>query len=491
MNIAKALIGRASCVLALLAVGFGARIASAQSDGVTFTTLRSFDYEDGARPTTGLVQATNGDLYGPTQIGPNHTGTIFKITPDGTLTTVYVFCPSGDSCEDGKYPLAGLVQTANGDLYGTTYLGGEHAHGTVFKITLSGMLTTLYSFCSIGNCTDGAGTYGALVRGTDGDFYGTTVGGGAYGFFGTVFKMTPTGTLTTLHSFCSQAFPCADGQGPAAGLVQASNGDFYGTTTDGGANNAGTVFKITPTGTLTTLHSFCSQSGCTDGSLPYGLVQATDGDLYGITTDGGANSDGTVFKITPSGTLTTLYSFCSQSGCTDGEGPSAGLIQATDGDFYGTTFLGGASNSSCQFGTCGTVFKITPGGALTTLHTFDSSDGANPQGVLVQDTEGTFYGTTAWGGANGYGTAFSLSVGLGAFVEMRPGVGIAGVAVQILGSDLTGATSVTFNGTPATILYDAPTVIYAKVPAGATTGKVQVVTPNGTLTSNVAFEVVP
>jgi uncharacterized repeat protein (TIGR03803 family) len=374
---------------------------------------------------------------------------------------------------------------------GTTYLGGEHAHGTVFKITLSGMLTTLYSFCSIGNCTDGAGTYGALVRGTDGDFYGTTVGGGAYGFFGTVFKMTPTGTLTTLHSFCSQAFPCADGQGPAAGLVQASNGDFYGTTTDGGANNAGTVFKITPTGTLTTLHSFCSQSGCTDGSLPYGLVQATDGDLYGITTDGGANSDGTVFKITPSGTLTTLYSFCSQSGCTDGEGPSAGLIQATDGDFYGTTFLGGASNSSCQFGTCGTVFKITPGGALTTLHTFDSSDGANPQGVLVQDTEGTFYGTTAWGGANGYGTAFSLSVGLGAFVEMRPGVGIAGVAVQILGSDLTGATSVTFNGTPATILYDAPTVIYAKVPAGATTGKVQVVTPNGTLTSNVAFEVVP
>src|SRR5580704_1236589 len=126
MNIAKALIGRASCVLALLAVGFGARIASAQSDGVTFTALRSFDYTDGARPTTGLVQATNGDLYAPTQIGPNHAGTIFKITPGGALTTVYVFCASGDSCEDGKYPLAGLVQTENGDLYGTTYLGGEH-----------------------------------------------------------------------------------------------------------------------------------------------------------------------------------------------------------------------------------------------------------------------------------------------------------------------------------------------------------------------------
>jgi uncharacterized repeat protein (TIGR03803 family) len=390
MNIAKVLIGRASCVLAVLAVGLGAGVACGQTDGakaasVTFTTLHSFDYKDGARPTTGLVQATNGDLYAPTRGGgPNHAGTIFKITPGGTLTTLYNFCALGNPCEDGESPLAGLVQAANGDLYGTTSFDGAHGHGTVFNITLGGTLTTLYSFCSISNCTDGAGgTYGALVHGTNGDFYGTTLGGGANGFFGTVFKITPTGTLTT------------------------------------------------------------------------------------------------------------LYSFCSQTGYTDGDNPTAGLIQATDGDFYGTTYLGGVPNSSCQFGTCGTVFKITPGGALTTLHSFDSSDGANPLGVLVQDTDGTFYGTTAWGGANGYGTVFSLSVGLGAFVEIRPGVGIAGTAVKILGSDLTGTTSVTFNGTPATILYDAPTVIYARVPTGATTGKVQVVTPKGTLTSNVAFEVAP
>src|ERR1035441_10397338 len=299
----------------------------------------------------------------------------------------------------------------------------------------------------------------------------------------------PAQTLTTLYSFCSQG-GCTDGDYPRAGLVQTTNGDLYGTTAAGGANRlGGTVFKITPGGTLTTLYSFCSQTNCTDGSNSFaGLVQAANGDLYGTTGGGGAKGYGTVFKITPGGTLTTLYNCCSQSGCTDGEGPRAGLVQATNGDFYGTTDGGGSNNG-------GTVFKITPSGTLTTLYTFCSqsgcTDGASPNAGLVQDTNGDFYGTTANGGANGGGTVFRLSVGLGTFVAPRPPYGKVGAAIKILGTNLTGATSVSFNGTAAVFTVVSPSLITTTLPAGASSGKVQVVTPSGTLSSNASFLVVP
>jgi uncharacterized repeat protein (TIGR03803 family) len=255
-------------------------------------------------------------------------------------------------CTDGEYPHASLVQATDGNLYGATYEGGANEFGTVFKITPSGTLTTLYSFCSVvPGCTDGEYPLAGLIQATDGDFYGTTYGGGASGF-GTVFKITPSGTLTTLHSFCSVVPGCTDGEYPKAVLLQATDGNFYGTTYKGGTSGYGTVFELTPSGTLTTLHSVCSVvPGCTDGEYPQtpggpeGLVQATNGNLYGTTVDGGANGYGTVFEITPSGTLTTLYSFCSLvPGCTDGEYPYTGLVQATDGDFYGTTYGGSAAN---------------------------------------------------------------------------------------------------------------------------------------------------
>jgi uncharacterized repeat protein (TIGR03803 family) len=253
--------------------------------------------------------------------------------------------------------VAGLVQATNGDFYGTTAYGGVNCApggcGTVFRITPTGTLTTLYSF----DGTDGEGPNG-LVQATNGDFYGTTAYGGvncAPAGCGTVFRITPTGTLTTLYTFCSQN-ACTDGENPFAGLVQATNGDFYGTTADGGATGYGTVFKITPGGKLTSLYSFCSQSGCLDGYYPEtALVQATNGDFYGTTYYGGANNGilgttaGTVFKITPSGTLTTLYNFCSQSGCTDGEEPLAALVQATNGALYGSTQSAGA-NGICGGG---------------------------------------------------------------------------------------------------------------------------------------------
>jgi len=209
-------------------------------------------------------------------------------------------------------------------------------------------------------------------------------------------------TFTVLYSFGGGP----DGNGPNE-LIQATNGDFYGTTFASGANGYGTVFKITPSGKLTTLYSFCSQTNCTDGANPLtGLIQSTNGDFYGVTQAGGSCC-GTVFKITPSGTFTTIYNFCSQTNCTDGEDPYGGLIQPTEGDLYGTITGGGT-------GTEGTVFKITPGGTLTTLYSFcangappDCTDGANPWGALIQASNGDFYGTTDGGGANGdYGTVW-------------------------------------------------------------------------------------
>jgi uncharacterized repeat protein (TIGR03803 family) len=490
----------------------------------TFKRLHRFDRTDGANPYAGMVQATGGNLYGTTYNGGANTtgcfgfgcGTVFKITPSGTLTTLYSFC-SQTGCTDGTEPFGGLVQVTDGNFYGTTYAGGSGVNcrtpkvgcGTIFKITPSGTLTTLYSFCSESGCTDGAGPETGLVQGSGGNFYGETVQGGnitnclsRYGC-GTIFKITPSGTLTTLHRFCSQS-GCPDGANPEAALVQATDGNFYGTTYSGGpkgndcgSGGCGTLFKITPSGTLTTLHRFCSQkSGCTDGANPEAaLVQATDGNFYGTTPYGGANgyAIGTVFKITPSGTLTTLYSFCSQSGCPDGIRPGGALVQATDGNFYGTTVFGANGY--------GTIFQITPSGTLTTLYTFCSQvgcpDGDSPFAGLVQDTSGMLYGTTYYGGTTrcrtlpGCGTVFSLSVGLGPFVKAQPASGKVGRSVQILGTNLTGATSVTFNGTVADFKVVLDSLIKTTVPEGATTGTVEVVTPGGTLSSNVPFRVRP
>jgi uncharacterized repeat protein (TIGR03803 family) len=455
---------------------------SAPLPAQTFTTVHSFDGTDGHLSFAGLIQATNGNLYGTTYYGgAKDSGEVFEITPGGTLTTPYSFC-SKSGCTDGEYTYAVPVQGTDGNFYGTTYLGGSKELGTVFKITPSGKQTTLHSF----EGADGSQPLAGLVQATNGDFYGTTNMGGSKGY-GVIFKITPSGALTTLHSFCSRS-GCTDGANPFATLVQGIDGNLYGTTLGGGsAKGFGTVFKITPSGTLTTLHSFCAQSGCPDGQFPQtGLVQATNGNLYGTTISGGAYGNGTIFKITTSGMLTTLYSVCSQSGCPDGNYLIAGLIQATDGNLYGMMDVGGANGA-------GTIFKVTLSGTLTTLYNFCSQsgcpDGQYPGGGLVQATDGILYGTTADGGANGEGTVFSLSVGLRPFVETEPTAAKVGEAVTILGTTLTGATAVTFNGTAAIFKVVSSSEITTTIPTGATTGKVEVVTPSGTLSSNVLFRV--
>jgi len=422
--------------------------ASAQ----TYATLHTFSCQspncpDGGDEWGGLLQAADGNFYGTTfGGGANDRGIVFKITPGGVFTPVVNFGSPSDRSTSS------LIQDIDGAFYGTTST-------TIFKLTPNGTLTTLYS---------NGGSQAALLLGEDGDLYGMG---------DTIFKITRSGALTTLHEFCS-LFRCKDGSAPYyAALIQRVDGNLYGTTAFGGNENycfdntgCGTVFRLAPDGTLATIHTFEDEG---DGAVPYaGVIEGTDGNLYGTT------SSGTVFKLA-NGQLTS-YNL--------GDSSWAPLVEATDGNFYGTTYTGGTNGY-------GTIFKITPDGALTTLYSFCSqpncADGGGPMAALIQATDGNLYGTTSGnlGGVWGVSTIFRLSVGLGPFVRTQNTYGKVGATVNILGTDLTGTTSVTFNGTSATFTVVTATEIKTTVPTGATSGFVEVVTPGGTLSSNVIFRV--
>ncbi len=372
------------CAALLVLPAFGAQA------GVVFTTLHSFGVStNGAFPSAGLVQGSDGNFYGTTQAGGTNSGpgTVFEISTNGALTTLYSFTGGND----GENPEAGLVEGSDGNFYGTTYGSNQfngvgNGFGTVFKISTDGVLISLYSFTGT---NDGANPVAGLVLGSDGYFYGTTSGGGTYNG-GTVFKISPNGALTSLHSFTGGN----DGARPR-GLVQGSDGNFYGTTSNGGTRGSGNVFKISANGGLTSLYSF---TGGAEGEYPYaGLVQGSDGNLYGTTLGSGTNINGSVFRISTNGALTTLHLF---TGTNDGANPAAGLVQGNDGSFYGTTYGGGTNGD-------GTVFKISPNGALTSLHSFTGgADGRGPNGLL-QGSDGYFYGTTFGNPASG--TVFRIS----------------------------------------------------------------------------------
>lgn len=381
--------------------------------GPAVSTIYTFGSQpsDGVQPYGALLQASDGNFYGTTAAGganscsaqPNFCGTVYRLTPGGVATVLHSF---DDSPRDGWKPVAALIQGRDGSLYGTTANGGEHGAGTVFKLTLNGVYTVLYSFGSYTG--DGATPGGALLQATDGNFYGTTVSGGANSCFGvpnscgTLFKLTPSGVETLLYSFGASS---ADGALPQGALVQAADGNIYGTTTAGGANpcrgytyQCGTVFKLTPAGVLTVLHTFGAELA--DGLAPQGaLIQANDGNFYGTTASGGERSCnslsgcGTVFKMTPDGSVTTLYAFAATT--SDGSGPAPTLIQARDGNLYGTTRGGGAKGN-------GTVFRLTTAGARTILHSFDSSvlgGAGDPDGGVIQASDGNLYGVTFYSGS--------------------------------------------------------------------------------------------
>jgi uncharacterized repeat protein (TIGR03803 family) len=486
------------CVLLLLCAA-----ATTAARAQTFKAIHSFDGMDGEYDSTSVpIQGTDGNLYGVMpEGGANAFGTAYRMTPTGELTTIYNFCAQS-GCADGQNPEGDLVQGTDGDFYGVTINGGAAGYGTAFKITSSGALTTLYNFCSRAECQDGAEPNGGLVLGSDGNFYGTTEGSSLRVRGGTIFKLNPNGLLETLYNFCLEG-SCIQSLFPS-GLIQGRDGNFYGTTQYGGdgafctvTGGCGQVFKISPQGDFTTLHAFCSESNCSDGLYPYAaLVQASDGNFYGTTGQGGDSpvcgipgGCGTIFRITSDGVLTTLHSFCSLEYCADGLSPQGSLIQATDGDLYGTSRQGGGELLD------GTVFKITTQGKLTLLYRFDCPrvpcSGLYPYVGLVQDTDGTFYGVTNQGGIIGYGVVYDISTGLGPFVQTQTDSGAVDTTVNILGTNLTGATGVSFNGTAASFTVASSSLITATVPADASSGYVAVTTPSGVLTSNRPFQVVP
>src|ERR1017187_9835538 len=312
-------------------------------------------------------------------------------TSAATLTTLYSFLGGAD----GGQPQAALVQGTDSNFYGTTFAGGLNELGAVFTINAEGSLTTLYSFNgNVFGGYDGAQPQAALVQGVDGNLYGTTSAGGLLSSdAGTVFTITPQGTYTTLYRFSGGS----DGAQPHGALVQGTDTNFYGTAFAGGTNGMGVVFKITPAGALRTIWQF---SGNPDGANPMaGLVLGTNGIFYGTTYNGGASGTGTVFSITPSGTLTILYAF---TGGSDGANPAGSLVLGGNNRFYGTTFGGGAGT--------GTVFRISTGGGLANLYAFTGgNDGGFPEAGLIMGSDGNFYGTTSTNGAYGAGTVFKIT----------------------------------------------------------------------------------
>jgi uncharacterized repeat protein (TIGR03803 family) len=397
-----------------------------------FLTLHTFtNTGDGSHPHAGLVLDGNGNLYGTTYDGTIYNfGTVFELSPAGTLTTLHVFTDN-----DGHLPDADLIRDGSGNLYGTTTFGVLGFSSRVFQLSPSGTYSIPYFFRG-GN--DGYAPAGALVRDNSGNLYGTTIYGGTH-FAGAVFQIRPGGVETTLYSFTGGS----DGFEPYAGLVMDGSGNLFGTTARGGSGY-GTVFEISAGGTFTSLYRF---TGLGDGGVPLaGLIMDSSGNLYGTTSEGGSNgatSDGTVFRLSPSGVLTTLHGFSGG----DGAKPVAGLVMDSGGNLYGTTSGGGVSND-------GTVFQLSPSGAFTSLHSFSQTDGSVPLGDLTIDRSGNLYGTTENGGPTFYndGTVFELP---GAVVGAAPVVTPSTANLSATATSLTIIGS-GFSSTPTndTVAFD-------------------------------------
>lgn len=353
-------------------------------------------------------------------------------------------------------PLAALVLAGDGNFYGTTSGGGWNDRGTIFRMTPAGALTVLVHFTG----TNGAVPVTGLTVGPDGSLYGTSSAGGANGL-GTIFKMTTAGALTTLVNFSGSTAP-AKGGVPSGELHLAADGNFYGTTSAGGVNDLGTVFKMTPTGTLTTLKEFTGTSGSGKGAEPRGRLaaDAAGTTLFGVCGRGGADDLGSVFKITTSGTFTSLKEFTGASGNTKGESPSGGLVRATDGNYYGVTESGGADD-------LGTVFKITSGGNLTTLADGSTANGGAFNGALFQAADGNLYGTAGSGGTEDLGAVFRITTG-GAFTVVHSFIGDEGFTPRsalVAGADgaLYAPASAGGPGLRGTLFKISTTGVFAKL----------------------------
>jgi uncharacterized repeat protein (TIGR03803 family) len=435
--------------------------ATTPAQAQTYTILYQLTGDPNPGIGVSFALGRDGNFYASSYYGgANNLGSIFKVTPSGTETLLYSF-----TSVDGGSCYAGLLLGTDGNFYGGCS-SGSSGNGYTFKLTPSGTYTHLHEFAG----TDGSGP-AITLQGTDGNYYGCT-GKGGVNNLGTVFKMTPAGTVTTIYQFDGSAWPCS-------GLIQGKDGNFYGTTTNGGG-----VFKLTSAGVYTVLHAFAGGTG--DGGNPGGLAQGTDGNFYGGTYSGGTNNEGVIYKMTPAGTVTLLHSF---NLTTDlGENPQTNLLQANDGNFYSVAV--GCNYFGC--GSYGNIFEITPTGTYTTLQAFTFGNGAYPWPGLVLDPSGVFYGLTNQGGTTGNGVFYSLSTGLKAFVSLGTTSGKEGVKVNILGQGFSSSSVVKFGGTQSTtVTRSGTTFLTATVPAAALTGSVTVTTGATTLTSLQTFKVKP
>jgi uncharacterized repeat protein (TIGR03803 family) len=437
----------------------------------TYTVVRNFQCANQgtggpAEPSwSGIIaQSRGGAMLTTTPYCLSSPAQAFRISPNGSLNMVLNFGVTN--------PVGGLTLATDGLFYGTTDAGGPNAKGTVFKMTQSGSVTNLYKFT---NGSDGALPTAPPIQSLQGDLYGTTHGANTGSDYGSIYRITEGGNFTVLHSFTH-----SDGAYPTGPLVQGANYYFYGTTQEGGTNNNGTIFRISSSGNFQVLVNFTAKNG----AIPYdGLIQASDGNFYGVTYYGGSTvgaspGDGVLFRVTPTGAYTVLHNFTNGS---DGGHPVGGLVQASDGNLYGTTTSGGKNGY-------GVLFRATLAGNVVPLHDFASASGTMAIDTLLQHTNGKLYGMTTYGGTSNQGVFYSLDAHLPPFVTYLPVYGRPGAEVEILGQGFTSSSKVYFNGTQATNVMDVcPTYIRAEVPQAATTGPITVTTKSGTLKSNKVF----
>jgi uncharacterized repeat protein (TIGR03803 family) len=448
----------------ILAV-FSAALCSSAAQAQTVSVVYSFKKSSlSQRPQfVTPAQGRDGKLNGTTSGSQN--GTVFAISAAGSGGQLFALDGT-----NGSQPFGGVTLATDGNLYGAAEFGGSNGDGVLFQITASGVYAVLHDFVGSG---DGLFPAAPPIQASDGNLYGTTLyGPGIIG--STVYSYSSSGGFSTLYTFDAQ-----QGSAILGPLMQASNGNLYGAFQGGGTNNCGGIFELTTSGVL--LNDFSFPCGKGPGSPNGPLVQASDGNFYGTTTAGGKKGYGTIFRMNPNGAVTVFYSFL--GGSQDGKIPDGGLVQATDGNLYGTTSEGGAHS-------CGTLYQISTAGVYKLLYSFAQGTGKLESGGLLQHTNGLLYGTAFEGGRQNLGSLYSLDLGLGPFITFVQPTGAVGATAQILGQGLTGTTSVTFNGVAAAgFNVGSDTFVTAVVPIGAATGPVVVTTPGGTLTSNVNFRI--
>ena len=415
---------------------------------------------DPITPTGPFVQGRDGSLHGGAIEGADHsTDQIFRISPAGALTVESTFGVN-DSGTCGN----GLTLGRDGNFYGVCQFGNGDFLGYVYRMTPAGVVTVLHHFTGV--IPEGTQPNTPPIQGNDGNFYGMTSGGGASNF-GTVYKMTPTGTVTTLHGFTRGT----DGATPTTPLVLGNDGNFYGGTVT-------SIFKITASGKVTVVHD---PNGGTEGSEPVTLVLGADGSFYGTTLSAGANNAGTFFKVTASGTYTVLHNFSTADGL---RGGFDYLMQATDGNFYGAELNGFGGDQ-------GTLYKVTTKGVLTVLHSFGGTDGSGPRGGMFQNTNGILYGDTKQGGSLLHGVVYEWNANLAPFARLELTSGKAATSIGIFGQGFLTATGVTFGGIAGTFTAAGDNYMTATIPSGGTSGPVVVLIPSGNLTSSKTFKLTP